>query len=257
MDMLQAPPTSNQLTAQPVEELRVRGSLPLGAEVIGGWDQSPAEVLLPDPIYGHARRQGVFGRDQPACEIEPGGTTGSTQATQKLGYPGLYFQAGSVPLPPQVDMGPTRSRATPDDLCPTQARKGLFESIQLLAELLELRLLKLLFRQHPLIILDEELGEQIGIPGRPFAGVGMQDALSIFTVVHIDAQDVVAEIPEWQLSRRRSSLSQFFLPGRLKIGHSVLTQELPFVPFELGKRLQIGSHLTRKRCVDIDLLRHC
>ena len=41
------------------------------AEVAGGADQSPAEVVLPDPVDHHARRQRIVGAGDGPGQLEP------------------------------------------------------------------------------------------------------------------------------------------------------------------------------------------
>ena len=41
------------------------------AEVVGRGDEAAAEVMLPDPIDHHPRREGVIGARQPLGKLEP------------------------------------------------------------------------------------------------------------------------------------------------------------------------------------------
>ena len=43
----------------------------LGAEVLGGFDDSMAHELFPHAVDPNASRQGVLGASDPACESEP------------------------------------------------------------------------------------------------------------------------------------------------------------------------------------------
>src|SRR5438876_10405609 len=46
------------------------GPLSLGAKILGGLDQAGSKNLLPEPIYRHARRQGILPRHEPAGKTE-------------------------------------------------------------------------------------------------------------------------------------------------------------------------------------------
>ena len=63
-------PGSDELGRQPVEQLGVRRRLALEAEVLGGLHQPDAEMLLPEPVDGHAGGQRVLGRRQPAGQAQ-------------------------------------------------------------------------------------------------------------------------------------------------------------------------------------------
>ena len=56
---LHVPPRADELSGQPVEQLRMRGRLALRAEVLHGLDETGAEIHLPEPVGGDACRQRV------------------------------------------------------------------------------------------------------------------------------------------------------------------------------------------------------
>jgi hypothetical protein len=64
-------PEAAELGGQPVEQLRVRGRLALGPEVVVGRDQPAPEVGLPDPVDRHPRRQRVVVPEQPIRQVHP------------------------------------------------------------------------------------------------------------------------------------------------------------------------------------------
>ena len=70
MHRLDVPAGADELGRQPVEQLGVRRRLALDAEVLGRLDQARAEMVLPDPVDGHAGRQRVVGTSQPARQAE-------------------------------------------------------------------------------------------------------------------------------------------------------------------------------------------
>ena len=57
VERLEPPAVLDQLGGQPFEQLGVGRALALRAEVVGGGDDPAAEVVLPEPIDGDARRQ--------------------------------------------------------------------------------------------------------------------------------------------------------------------------------------------------------
>src|SRR5437773_11319117 len=71
MDGLDAPATVHELGCQPIQEFRIDVPLTLRAEVFTGLDDPVADILLPDTVYGHARRQrGAPAHERPR-ETEP------------------------------------------------------------------------------------------------------------------------------------------------------------------------------------------
>ena len=79
---LQAPAARDELGRQPVEQLRVRGFVAHRAEVAGGADEAPAEVVLPEPVDHHAGRQRMVGPDQPIGQRRaPAGRLRTTRRT--------------------------------------------------------------------------------------------------------------------------------------------------------------------------------
>src|SRR5262245_15243176 len=63
----------NEFGREPIQQLRVRRWFALYAEVFAGADDAGAEVLLPDAVHRDARCERVFGRDEPAGEVEARG----------------------------------------------------------------------------------------------------------------------------------------------------------------------------------------
>src|SRR5262249_41981527 len=62
---LDIPLCPNELGGQPVEQLWVAGRIALGAEILGGFNNSRAEMQLPIAINRHARRERMPWIDQP------------------------------------------------------------------------------------------------------------------------------------------------------------------------------------------------
>ncbi len=60
-----APTALDKPGGQPVDELRVVGAGAVTAKIVGGPDQSSAEMVLPDPIDHHPGRQRVFRAGNP------------------------------------------------------------------------------------------------------------------------------------------------------------------------------------------------
>ena len=58
-------PLLEQLAGQPIEQLRMARRLAQAAEVAAAIHQAAAEVILPEAIDHHARRQRIVGRGQP------------------------------------------------------------------------------------------------------------------------------------------------------------------------------------------------
>ena len=57
MNRLQPPPGPDQLSREPVEQLRVSRLVPDPAEVVAGSHQADTEVVLPEAIHNNARRE--------------------------------------------------------------------------------------------------------------------------------------------------------------------------------------------------------
>jgi hypothetical protein len=61
----------HEFERQPIEQFRMRRQRALDAEVVLGFDQTFAEVLLPHAVHEDAGGQRVLRRHQPFREIEP------------------------------------------------------------------------------------------------------------------------------------------------------------------------------------------
>ena len=68
MQWLHAPSAGDQLLREQIEQLGMRGALAVVAEVARRIHESAAEVLLPDAIRQHARRQRISRIPEPSCE---------------------------------------------------------------------------------------------------------------------------------------------------------------------------------------------
>ena len=60
---LELPAVLDQVGGEPVEQLRVRRPLALGAEIVGRGDNAPAEMVLPEAVDDDP------GREMPAAEL--------------------------------------------------------------------------------------------------------------------------------------------------------------------------------------------
>src|SRR5947209_294592 len=65
VNRLRGPPRLDEPSGQVVEQLGVRRPLAALAKIVRGADQTLAEVVLPDPVHHHARRQRVLRASQP------------------------------------------------------------------------------------------------------------------------------------------------------------------------------------------------
>ena len=83
MQALDRPAAGDEFRRQPVEQLGVAGRLASDAEVGRRRHDSPAEMVLPDPVGHHPGRQRVIRMRQPIGELEstaccgPDGARGS------------------------------------------------------------------------------------------------------------------------------------------------------------------------------------
>src|SRR6516162_5205904 len=66
-----APALRHKLSCQPVEQLRVSRRKPGLTKI--GWarDQACSEMMLPSPVYNHARRKRMVGLYQPTRQRKP------------------------------------------------------------------------------------------------------------------------------------------------------------------------------------------
>ena len=62
------------------------GRLALRAEVLGRLDDAGAEDLEPEPVDGHAGRQGMVGGDQPLGQAQPVDRRTRRQRRQERGH---------------------------------------------------------------------------------------------------------------------------------------------------------------------------
>ena len=69
MHLLPAPATSDEFDRQPVEQLRMAGTVAGRAEIARGSDQSLAEMVLPDAVDGDAGGQRVFRPGDPFSQL--------------------------------------------------------------------------------------------------------------------------------------------------------------------------------------------
>ena len=66
-------PVVGEFAREPVEQVRVRWPFALQAEVFRGFDDSYAEVVLPDAIDEDTTGKGIVAIDEPAGEVEASG----------------------------------------------------------------------------------------------------------------------------------------------------------------------------------------
>ena len=92
---LDAPTAPDKPGGQPVDELRVVGAGAVAAEIVGGPDQSSAEMVLPDPIDHHPGRQRVFRAGDPLGQDLGGVADGAGDpVVANLFQPGRFRVAG-------------------------------------------------------------------------------------------------------------------------------------------------------------------
>src|SRR5262249_47797833 len=65
-----APATSDELAGKPIQQLRMRWRSALSPEVVFGFHQPHAEILLPEAIHGHAGGERVGGIDDPPSQVQ-------------------------------------------------------------------------------------------------------------------------------------------------------------------------------------------
>ena len=82
---LEAPSVSDKIGRQPVEQPGVTWHSTAGAEIVAGFHQAGTEMMLPDTIDHHPRRQRMLGRDNPA---------GQFQATAVVAWQGRVARTG-------------------------------------------------------------------------------------------------------------------------------------------------------------------
>ena len=97
--VLHVPAALDELRREPVQQFRVRGPFTLRADVAGSFHETGAKELLPEAIHGHARRERMFGADEPPCEIEAiGGRTAGGQRRQHMRHAGRHRVAALIVL---------------------------------------------------------------------------------------------------------------------------------------------------------------
>ena len=107
MHRLERPSLGDELAGQPVEQLGMGWRRPFVAEIAGGADHPPAEVMLPDPVDHHPGRQRVrragdpVGQDSPTTRT-PAPSAGGAASRGRLGR--------DHRRKPRLDLRPRRSR---------------------------------------------------------------------------------------------------------------------------------------------------
>src|SRR5579871_6918065 len=89
MDRLHAPALLDEAVSQPVQQLRMRRPFAISAKVVGGTDDSAAEMVLPDPIHHHARGERIVRACDPPCQGDP------ATSRRKLPVPVAFNHGGS------------------------------------------------------------------------------------------------------------------------------------------------------------------
>src|SRR5690242_19021450 len=101
MNCLLTPSSPDELARQPVEKFGKRGPGALRAEIVLGFHNSFAEVLLPDAVHGDASGQRIPRIDNPLGEIEPR-RRASRRLGKDSGHTGLYGSALAGEFPAQM-----------------------------------------------------------------------------------------------------------------------------------------------------------
>ncbi len=101
--LFDAPVLLHQLDGQPVQKLRMRRTLAHLADVIRCREDAAAEVVLPDAVRGHARRQRILVGDDPLrqCQAAPGG---DPPVVRRLGI--VVALTGQRRQQPRLNFGP-------------------------------------------------------------------------------------------------------------------------------------------------------
>ena len=76
VDRLDRPATADEVGGEPVEQFRMRRGAAADAEVVGRGDEAAAEVMLPDPVDHHPRREWMARTGEPLGELEPAAPRG-------------------------------------------------------------------------------------------------------------------------------------------------------------------------------------
>ena len=71
VDRLHRPAAADEVGGEPVEQFRMRRPPAADAEIVRRGDEAAAEVMLPDPVDHHSRREGMIGARQPLGQFEP------------------------------------------------------------------------------------------------------------------------------------------------------------------------------------------
>lgn len=90
-DVLEVPVGFHELDGEPVEELGVGGAGAHDAEILGGFDESAAEEIIPHAVDGDAGGEGVFLADQPLGELLTGRGGGGGAFGEEFGDGGGDF----------------------------------------------------------------------------------------------------------------------------------------------------------------------
>jgi len=99
MNRFQAALLRHQFRGEPVEQRRMRRQRALRPEVVFGFDDPAAKVLLPDAVDDHACRKRIGGVDDPAREIESRGFFRLSAAAARAGVPGVTLSPCRVKSP--------------------------------------------------------------------------------------------------------------------------------------------------------------
>ena len=216
---------------------RARAARP---EVVGGWDNSAAEVLLPHAVDRDPGREWILGRDEPLGQRHAGVLPLGVGRRQHGGRPGLHGDPGILPATAEVDMRDAGRRGVRHGTGIGYVRRLRPQPQQLVAQRDPLELLPELLGDHAVVVLDEVVLQDCLLSGRSF-GAGLAD--DSLAVVHVLLDGIQGVVPVRPLAGVVGGEDHLCLPSRLEFVDAVLFEEFA-PPLQVRRELpQVGAHL--------------
>ena len=250
MHALDVPAGIAEFRREPVEQARMAGSLPLQSEIVRSRDEAPPEVLLPDPVDRDPRGQGVFGREEPARQVQAGGG-GSLRRGQETGRRRAHLDAGPVPSPADPQEGRPWRRMPVHDSRFAPLRIAPVEFLEFAERFRKPQFLLLLGADDETVCPQEISRHHVRLPPGALGGRNADDLLAS---VRVQAEFLPGQVPVEIDARFGARFQAVPFPGGLQGGHVVRVQNLLAFPAVFVDGPQKRTQLARQRRVDTSLL---
>ena len=157
------------------------GRLTLLPEVVRSRDEPAAEILLPDPVDGHARGKRIVTRKQPACQVQAGRCP--TRCARQRGRCGRAdLEAKTVPASSDAQEGRLRIRILVYDASLAALRVLSVQFLELARRFREAQFLGILVPDNQAVGSQEVIGDFVALPPSAVGGRNSDDLLAAIRV---------------------------------------------------------------------------